>query len=287
MAISYLYQIVDSFSFLILSSIGLAVIFGMMNIINMAHGEFIMLGAYIFTISALHGVPYILSMLIAVIGVTVFGIFIHKLIISKLHSRPMDSIVITYGMSLVMKQLIQIIFGSTMPSVSMPLGSVTVGGNVLSVYRLVLVLVSIVMLVAFYMFFNYTKFGLYSRATMQNAEVAKALGINTGFEYSMTFAIGAGIAGLAGALYAPVMAVSPVLGDSFIIQAFTTVVVGGGNPLIGTFLSGTALGIISGVVSLEQGQFIGKIAMLVAAIICIRVLPGGFSGLVEKIRKGV
>lgn len=285
--ISYLYQIIDSFSFLILSSIGLAVIFGMMNIINMAHGEFIMLGAYIFTISALAGIPFIVSVLIAVLGVTVFGILIHKLIISKLHSRPMDSIVITYGMSLVMKQLIQIIFGSTMPSASMPLGSVTAGGNVLSVYRLVLVLISIVMLVAFYMFFNYTKFGLYSRATMQNAEVAKALGINTGFEYSMTFAIGAGIAGLAGALYAPVMAVSPILGDSFIIQAFTTVVVGGGNPLIGTFLSGTVLGVISGIVSLEQGQFIGKIAMLVAAIICIRVLPGGFSGLVEKIRKGV
>ena len=285
--ISYLYQIIDSFSFLILSSIGLAVIFGMMNIINMAHGEFIMLGAYIFTISALAGIPFIVSVLIAVLGVTVFGILIHKLIISKLHSRPMDSIVITYGMSLVMKQLIQIIFGSTMPSVSMPLGSVTAGGNVLSVYRLVLVLISIVMLVAFYMFFSYTKFGLYSRATMQNAEVAKALGINTGFEYSMTFAIGAGIAGLAGALYAPVMAVSPILGDSFIIQAFTTVVVGGGNPLIGTFLSGTVLGVISGIVSLEQGQFIGKIAMLVAAIICIRVLPGGFSGLVEKIRKGV
>ena len=285
--ISYLYQIIDSFSFLILSSIGLAVIFGMMNIINMAHGECIMLGAYIFTISALAGIPFIVSVLIAVLGVTVFGILIHKLIISKLHSRPMDSIVITYGMSLVMKQLIQIIFGSTMPSVSMPLGSVTAGGNVLSVYRLVLVLISIVMLVAFYMFFNYTKFGLYSRATMQNAEVAKALGINTGFEYSMTFAIGAGIAGLAGALYAPVMAVSPILGDSFIIQAFTTVVVGGGNPLIGTFLSGTVLGVISGIVSLEQGQFIGKIAMLVAAIICIRVLPGGFSGLVEKIRKGV
>lgn len=285
--ISYLYQIIDSFSFLILSSIGLAVIFGMMNIINMAHGEFIMLGAYIFTISALAGIPFIVSVLIAVLGVTVFGILIHKLIISKLHSRPMDSIVITYGMSLVMKQLIQIIFGSTMPSVSMPLGSVTAGGNVLSVYRLVLVLISIVMLVAFYMFFNYTKFGLYSRATMQNAEVAKALGINTGFEYSITFAIGAGIAGLAGALYAPVMAVSPILGDSFIIQAFTTVVVGGGNPLIGTFLSGTVLGVISGIVSLEQGQFIGKIAMLVAAIVCIRVLPGGFSGLVEKIRKGV
>ena len=78
--ISYLYQIIDSFSFLILSSIGLAVIFGMMNIINMAHGEFIMLGAYIFTISALAGIPFIVSVLIAVLGVTVFGILIHKLI---------------------------------------------------------------------------------------------------------------------------------------------------------------------------------------------------------------
>ena len=147
----------------------------------------------------------------------------------------------------------------------MPLGSVTAGGNVLSVYRLVLVLISIIMLVAFYMFFNYTKFGLYSRATMQNAEVAKALGISTSALSMYENGIGAGIAGLAGALYAPVMAVSPILGDSFIIQAFTTVVVGGGNPLIGTFLSGTVLGVISGIVSLEQGQFIGKIAMLVAA----------------------
>ena len=285
--ISYLYQIMDSFSFLILSSIGLAVIFGMMNIINMAHGEFIMLGAYIFTLCALSGIPFVISVLFAVLGVTVFGVLIHKFIISRLHSRPMDSIVITYGLSLVMKQLVQIIFGSKLPSVSMPLGSINAGGNVLSVYRIVLVVISVLMLIAFYLFFNRTKFGLYSRATMQNSEVAAALGINTGFEYSATFAIGAGIAGLCGALYAPVMAVSPVLGDSFIIQAFTTVVVGGGNPLIGTFLSGSVLGIISGVVSLEQGQFIGKIAMLVAAVICIRVLPGGFSGLVEKIRKGV
>lgn len=285
--ISVMYQIFDSFSFLILASIGLAVIFGMMNIINMAHGEFIMLGAYTFTLCATRGIPFVLSVIIAVLAVTIFGILIHKIIISKLHSRPMDSIVITYGLSLAIKQTIQIVFGSTMPSVSMPLGAVTLGDNVLSVYRLVLVLISVITLIAFYLFFNYTKFGLYSRATMQNAEVAKALGINTGFEYSITFAIGTAIAGMCGALYAPVMAVTPVLGDSFIIQAFTTVVVGGGNPLIGTFFAGSALGIISGVVSLEAGQFIGKIAMLVAAIICIRTLPGGFSGLAEKIRKGV
>ncbi len=284
--ISFLYQILDSFSFLILASIGLAVVFGMMNIINMAHGEFIMLGAYIFTECALHHVPFLLSVIIATMSLALFGILVHRFIISQLYSRPLDSIVITYGMSLALKQIIQIIFGSTKESVSMPLGAITICGNVLSVYRLVLIIISISLLLVFYFLFNHTKFGLYSRATMQNSEVANALGINTDMEYSVTFAIGAGIAGLTGALYAPVMAVSPALGDSFIIQAFTTVVVGGGNPLIGTFLSGIALGIVNGVVSLQAGQFIGKIAMLVAAILCIRVLPGGFSGIVDKIRKG-
>ena len=141
-------------------------------------------------------------------------------------------------------------------------------------------------LIISYNFIN-SRTGRAVKAIRDNAIAAESVGLNITKYKLITFALTAFLAGLAGALYAPVMAVSPILGDSFIIQAFTTVVVGGGNPLIGTFLSGTVLGVISGIVSLEQGQFIGKIAMLVAAIICIRVLPGGFSGLVEKIRKGV
>lgn len=283
---NYIYQFMDSFSFLILAATGLAVVFGMMNIINMAHGEFIMLGAYVFTIACSHGVPFAVSVILAAVSVAVFGVIIDRTIICRLYSRPLDSIVVTWGLSLALTQIIQIIFGTSLPSVSVPLGSFTVGENRYSVYRVVLVGISIILLIAFYQLFTNTKFGLYSRATMQNAEVAKSLGINTNVEYSATFAIGAGIAGLAGALYAPLMAVSPTMGQNFSIQAFTTVVVGGANPLIGTVLSGGSLGIVNSTVSLSSGQFMGRIAMLIAAIICIRVFPSGFSGLVEKIRKG-
>ncbi len=283
---NYIYQFMDSFSFLILAATGLAVVFGMMNIINMAHGEFIMLGAYVFTIACSHGVPFAVSVILAAVSVAVFGVIIDRTIICRLYSRPLDSIVVTWGLSLALTQIIQIIFGTSLPSVSVPLGSFTVGENRYSVYRVVLVGISIILLIAFYQLFTNTKVGLYSRATMQNAEVAKSLGINTNVEYSATFAIGAGIAGLAGALYAPLMAVSPTMGQNFSIQAFTTVVVGGANPLIGTVLSGGSLGIVNSTVSLSSGQFMGRIAMLIAAIICIRVFPSGFSGLVEKIRKG-
>lgn len=283
---NYLYQFFDSFSFLILAAMGLAVVFGMMNIINMAHGEFIMLGAYVFTIACNHGVPFILSVVLAVIFVAAFGVMMDRLIICRLYSRPLDSIVVTWGISLAVTQIVQIIFGTSLPSVSVPLGSFTIGESRFSVYRIVLVGIAALLLAGFYFLFMHTKFGLYSRATMQNAEVAKSLGINTNFEYSATFAVGAGVAGLTGALYAPLMAVSPSMGQSFSIQAFTTVVVGGANPLVGTVLSGASLGIVNSVVSLEAGQFMGRIAMLAAAIVCIRVFPLGFSGLVEKIRKG-
>ena len=283
---AYIYQFIDSFSFLVLSAIGLAIVFGMMNIINMAHGEFIMLGAYAFTVAYNNGIPFVPSVAIAAVFVAVFGIIIDRVVICRLYSRPLDSIVVTYGLSLALSQLIQIIFGPTMPAVGIPLGSVTISGGNYSLYRIVLFVCSLILLFVFYMLFNHTKFGIYSRATMQNPEVASSLGINTNLEYSVTFAIGAGIAGLTGALYAPLMSVIPTMGESFIIQAFTTVVVGGANPLVGTTLSGIVLGLVNGSASLAGGAFMGRIAMLIAAIICIRILPGGFSGLIDKIKRG-
>lgn len=105
-------------SFLILAAMGLAVVFGMMNIINMAHGEFIMLGAYVFTIACNHGVPFILSVVLAVIFVAAFGVVMDRLIICRLYSRPLDSIVVTWGISLAVTQIVQIIFGTSLPSVS-------------------------------------------------------------------------------------------------------------------------------------------------------------------------
>ena len=281
-AFRYFYQFMDSFSYLVLAALGLSIIFGMMGIINQAHGEFIMLGAYAFTIPASIGVPYIICIIIAVLFVALFGLVIDRLIICRLYSRPLDSVVVTWGISLVITQGIRIIFGSTLGSVPVPFGSAVIGNETYSVYRLVLMGVSILILILFYLFFMHTGFGLRSRATMQNSEVARALGVNTNFTYSVTFMIGSALAGLCGALYAPLINVTPDMGQQYIIQAFTTVVVGGGNPLVGTVISGSFLGLVNGVLAMRISQFAGRIGMLVAAIIFIRVMPQGFSGLVEK-----
>lgn len=285
--LNYLYQFVDSFSFLVLAALGLAIIFGMMGIINQAHGEFIMLGAYVFTITRSAGIPYIICILFATIFVAVFGLIIDRLIVCKLYDRPLDSIVATFGISMVMTQGMRLIFGSSMPSPETPFGSVSVGGHSYSVYRLVLFAIAIILLIVFFIYFMKTKAGLHSRATIQNPEVAKSLGVNTNKAYALTFMIGSGVAGLTGALYAPLQSIAPDMGQGFVIQSYATVIVGGANPLIGTELSGAVLGVVNGFLSLFGGQFAGRIGLLIAAIICIRVLPKGFSGLVEKhARKG-
>lgn len=279
---SLINQFINDFSFLILAAIGLAVIFGMMKIINLAHGEFIMLGAYITTLSAQAGVPLIVSIVFGAIGVGIIGYLIDRLIICRLYGRTLDSVVVTWGISMVLQQGMLIIFGPSLQGISTPLGSVSFAGSTYSVYRVLLFIISIGTLVLLYFIFMKTKFGLYSRATMQNSEIARSMGVNTNRIYSMTFSIGAMFAGLTGGLYAPTMAISPTFGTGFLMQSFVTVIVGGANPLIGTSLSGGALGVVNSILDTTWGTFFGEIGLLICAIIVIRLMPLGFSGVVEK-----
>ena len=136
---TYLYQFCDNFSFLVLSAMGLSIIFGMMGIINLAHGEFIMLGAYITTFFATNGVPLPLAILFGAVGTGIFGFIIDRLIICHLYSRPLDSVVATWGISLVMCQGMRVLFGSSIAGTSTPLGSFTVDGTKYSIYRLSLI----------------------------------------------------------------------------------------------------------------------------------------------------
>lgn len=278
-----LYQFMNNFAFLILSAIGLAVIFGMMKIINLAHGEFIMLGAYIVTLATKAGIPLLLSILLSVVGVGIFGLIVDRLIISRLYGRTLDSVVVTWGVSLVMQQGILILFGPSLESLSTPLGSVSVDGSDYSLYRILMFVTAIVLLVLLYLLFTKTTFGLHSRAAMQDAEIAQSMGVNTNRIYSLTFSIGAALAGLTGALYAPTMAVSPTFGGGFLMPSFVTVIVGGANPLIGPSLSGGVLGVVSTGLDATWGTFFGRLGLLVVAILVIRVMPLGFSGLVEKL----
>lgn len=264
---------------------GLSIIFGMMGIINLAHGEFIMLGAYITTFFATNGVPLPLAILLGALGTGIFGFIMDRLIICRLYSRPLDSVVATWGISLVMCQGMRVLFGSSIPGTSTPLGSFTVGGTKYSVYRMVLTGIAILLVVGVYVLFMHTKIGLHARATMQKNDIASSLGVNSNQMYALTFAFGSALAGLCGGLYAPTMSITPDIGNNFMMESFVTVIVGGTNPLVGTVLAGGALGIVRSTLEMFYGTFVGRIGLLIVAIIFIRLVPKGFSGLAENIRK--
>jgi branched-chain amino acid transport system permease protein len=279
-----LYQFQVGFSFLLLSAIGLAVIFGMMGVINLAHGEFMMLGAYITTIVATKGVPLAVAMLIAAVGVAIFGAIVEILVVRRLYGRLLDSVAATWAVGLILSQGMLILTGPSMQGVSSPFGSFTVGQTGYSWYRLVLGLVSVILLALLYLLFMKTQFGLRARATIQNPAIAQALGVDTARMYTLTFALGSALAGLAGGLFAPTATIVPFFGTNYIVEAFVTVIVGGANALVGTPLAAAFLGAINAALGTKYGLYIGRVGLLLATIIIIRVLPNGISGLVDRWR---
>lgn len=280
-----LYQILDSFAFLMIAAIGLSIIYGMMGIINMAHGEFIMLGAYITTLTAQQGVPLSISIVIGSLGVALFGGIIDRVLMCRMYNRPLDSIAVTWGLSLIMSQGMLILMGPTLPVVTAPFGHVAIGGSTYQIYRLIIIGIAFIIPLVLHYIFSKTRFGIESRATMQRPQSAGMLGINTKKMYSLTFMIGSGLAGFAGGLYAPTMTIAPTMGQSFQMQSFVTVVVGGINPLVGTVTSAGFLGVVQGLVSMLLTSFFGRMALLLVAILVLRTLPGGMSLLVERIHE--
>lgn len=276
--VAFVYQISDVFAFLVLAAAGLAIIFGMMGIINMAHGEFIAMGGYVTTYSYHAGAPLALAMLIGAVACGLFGVFLERTIVRRFYHRPINSLVATWGISLIMTQGALLLLGSGAPGVGTPFGSVSFGGASFSVYRLVLVAVAVAVLVGLYLLFMKTRFGRHARATMQNAAMARALGVPVNKIYSITFGLGAALAGLAGGLYAPTMTLSPMMGTSFVIEAFVTVVAGGADILIGTPPAAVALAIIKATATAFYGQVYGVMSLLVAVCLVVRLMPDGFTG---------
>lgn len=276
------YQFGDTFAFLVLSACGLAVIFGMMGVINLAHGEFIMCGAYVTVMSTKAGLPLPLAILTGALVAGLIGMLLERLVIRHLYGRPLDTIVATWGISLIATQGTLILLGSTMQGIGTPLGSFTLGALSFSFYRVVLMLAALAILAALYLVFNKTRFGILARATIQVPEMAKTLGVNTNYIYALTFGLGAGLAGLAGGLYAPTMTLVPTMGSSFIVESFVTVVVGGADVFLGTAPAAAILAVVKATLTSVYGQLFGQIGLLVAVILVIRVLPNGLSGLFIK-----
>ncbi|ORE95169.1 branched-chain amino acid ABC transporter permease [Aurantimonas sp. 22II-16-19i] len=281
---SFLYQTGDAFAFLVLSACGLAVIFGMMGIINLAHGEFILCGAYVTTSAVQMGLPLPLAIFAGALVAGLVGMLLERTIIRHLYSRPLDSIVVTWGISMIATQGTLILLGSTMPSTGTPFGSFTVGDYGYSVYRLVLMLAAVATLAVLWLIFTRTRFGILARATIQVPHIAEALGVNTALIYSLTFGLGAALAGLCGGLYAPTMTLVPTMGAAFVVEAFVTVVVGGADIFLGTAPAAAILAVVKAGLTSWQGQLAGQIGLLVAVIVVIRILPRGLTGFILRER---
>jgi len=283
-ALDLLFQFADSFAFLVLCATGLAIVFGMMGIINLAHGEFIMVGAYITAFTTHAGVSLPIAIVLGAIGTGVLGLILERLLIRHLYGRPFDSIVATWAISLIASQGMLVVAGPTMPSTGTPWGSVNVGGVSFAAYRLVFLAAAIGELVALYCLFMYTRFGIYARATIERPEMARALGLDTNIVYAATFSLGAALAGLTGALYAPTMTLVPTMGTGFVVQAFVTVVVGGGDVLLGTAPASAMLGFVQTWLTASYGTMIGKLGLLIAVILVVRAMPKGISGWINQRR---
>lgn len=283
--INLAFQFADSFAFIVLSAIGLAVIFGMMGVINLAHGEFVMLGAYATTLTYNAGAPLIAAMGVGVLVTAAFGVVVERTVVRHLYDRLLDSMVATWAIGLILTQGVRIVFGNSLAQVGTPFGSVTYGAFSYSAYRVLLAGVAVILLASMYVVFTRTAFGVRARATIQDPDTARALGVDTDRMYTMTFGIGSGLAGLAGALYAPTMTMVPSMGSAFLVESFIAVVTGGATVLLGTILAGGMLGAIDALFTNLYGTFSGQIAMLLAAVLFLRFLPEGLSGAVETMRK--
>ena len=276
-------EMVRAVAWLVLLASGLAIIFGMMRIINFAHGEFLMLGGYTVVISTGHGVNEWIAMLVlAPIVVGIFGVLVERLVIQRLYGRILDSLLATWGLSMLMIGGVTMIFGNSVTGVATPLGGMSIGAYQVPRYNFVLIFAAIALLLAIWAVLKFTKAGLIARATMQNPDMSEALGIPTRWVYMATFGIGSAITGFAGALLAPLTGGVPTMGVNFIAQSFITVITGGASVITGTLSAATLLGSISQGMTFLTGPVYGDAALLLAALVLLRLLPQGITGRIFK-----
>lgn len=272
-------QVLFAMASLALISVGLAVIFGMMRVINLAHGEFLMLGGYSAIVANQHGVNLWIAMLVvAPIVVGAIGVVVERTLIRFLYGRMIDTMLATWGLSLFLIGLVTGIFGNTTVGISAPLGGMAIGNYRTSIYGLVVIAITAALMVAIYLVLRYTRLGLFARGTMQNPNMAAALGLSPPKVYAVTFGIGAALSGLAGALIAPISGVFPTIGIAYIAKAFITVIGGGAAILSGTISAAALFGAIQEVATYFTTPVFGVVITLAAAIVLIRLLPQGITG---------
>ena len=262
---------------LALAAFGLAIIYGLIGVINMGHGAMLTLGAY-FTWAWMDiGVPFVLSVIIAGILVGIIGTLLEHFIIRHYYESPFDTLLLTWAFFLVTTELIKIFFGSDFRTVTNPYpGFIDIGFYKIPTYRTSISILTAIFITATGFVFLKTTTGIKIRAMIQNQEVASLLGLNISLTYKMVFGFGCFMAGLAGGLVAPMVSVSPYMGDMYLVRSFFVVIVGGiGQILSGTIAGSFVIGGLETIVALFSDQVIAQVAVFLFAIIILRLRPQG------------
>lgn len=272
-----LLDIVTTAGVLFAVSVGLLIIFGVQKIINFSHGAFLTIGGYASVIvAALHGNPW-LALPAALLAGAVVGAVVERVIIRPLYRRPLDAILATWGLAIVVVQLITIGFGRGVQLVQSPLsGALHILGTDYSRYRLAFLGISIVIGLVLAAVLYGTKLGLTARAVIMNESLARSLGINSNRVNFITFSLGSGLASLAGALLTPLLSVDPIMGVTWLLNAFMLVLVAGSS-LISLGVACLVLGGAQVVVSTYGNPILGGLTIVVLAAILLRIRPAGFA----------
>ena len=258
----------------VLIALGLHFTFGLLNIVNLAHGEFLLIGAYTaFQVQATTG-NVLLGIVLAPVVAAIIGTLMERGVLRSLYDRPLDSLLATFGLAVITRQVIQLVYSANPRSVDDPIGgSIAIAGLIVPWWRLVMVIATVALVALSWAILARTSFGLRARASVRNPTLAETMGINVGFMRAALFALGSAIAGLAGALLAPINTLDPQFGLLFLVNAFLVVILGGQDSLRGLVIAGAVLGGSLAVLQFFIPTVYAQIIVLVIAILGVRLRP--------------
>lgn len=274
--ISQLINGLNQASILVIATMGLVIIFGYLNVTNMAHGSFMMVGAFAgYVLMQNLGIPFGFALIGSFLVSGCIGMLIEKVIIKRLYSKPTETILATYAISIILTEIARMIWPLSQ-NVDMPIpGSLSLGSVVIPYYNIFVLLFAAFLLVMIMMMFKKTRFGKKLGAVTQNRTMTECLGIKTASVDTLTFGLGSGLAGLAGCILAPTTGVSYSMGDTYLTDSFMTVVIGGVQSFAGTFVSSAIMGEGRTILAGITNETWAKILVFIAVIVLIRIKPEG------------
>jgi urea transport system permease protein len=271
---------------LCIAATGLAVIFGVAGVINMAHGQVIMVGAYTAAVVGQLGGNTFIAIPVAFIVVALLGLIVERGVIQWIYDRPLETLLATWGVGIILEVLMKVIFGPELYYVGAPRvldGGVRIIGRLpYPYYRLFLIALAVVMVVATLWIIFRTNFGLKVRAVRRNRAMAGCLGIDTARIDMLIFMYGSGLAGIAGAVLAPIKSVSTTMGFSYAVGSYMVIVLGGVGNLLGVPTGAFLIGEGETLLAFKYNAVIGQLLVFVAIVIAIRVFPRGIFGYHER-----